>query len=68
MQKSHWSYKPSVCKQAQESFELWPLKEQVCIYDLIGSNIFREEWTGDNTSYWAIIPAGDFLQLFISNT
>lgn len=43
-------------------------KEWVCIYDLIGNNVFVEEWTGDNTNYWAIIPTAGFICFFVSNT
>lgn len=42
--------------------------KNVCTYDLIGNNIFMEECTRDNTNNWAIIPTGDFIHLFISNT
>lgn len=42
--------------------------KNVCIYNLIGNNIFMEECTRDNINNWAIIPTGDFIHLFISNT
>lgn len=43
-------------------------REWARIYDLIGSNVFMEEWTGDNTICWAIIPTAGFISCFVSHT
>lgn len=56
--------------RAQGCFELRPNPRNESVSDLIGSNVFMEEWTGDNKKYsnsWLTETAG-FICFFISNT